>query len=203
MDDEAAAAPDTAGSGGPEVPGAPATAPTPVWDRVTTVLVRLAALAAALVVVSGVPLVVLYRPNSVGWLRTLHGTSSTLLLGAAAGVVVAMVASTVSRHPAWAGWAAAVLGFVAAAGGAFSGAPLGWDRLAVTVGTGDVPGGVIGPLSGGVRRVLVGDVELTQGTYLAWTLVHLVAVPLVAAAAGWLLWRRWPRGDGGNQTGTA
>jgi quinol-cytochrome oxidoreductase complex cytochrome b subunit len=96
----------------------------------------------------------------------------------------------VMRHRPWAGWLLPAAALVVAAIGAFTGPLLAWDALgseAVTVGS---YRGVLDPLGGDVRFVLVGDTEVSQGAYLAWLLVHVLAVPAGVAAVGLPLWRR-------------
>jgi quinol-cytochrome oxidoreductase complex cytochrome b subunit len=165
-------------------------------NRAATLLGRLAALAAGALVVTGVPLILLYRPDGgTLWLRTLHSLSSTLFLGAAAGLLVVAVVAAVIRTRTWTGWPLALAAFAVAAAGSFTGNLVAWDQLglwAVTVG--GSYSGVIDPLSDEVRFIVVGDVELSQGTYLAWTVAHLVVVPVAAALVGWLVWRRYAAG---------
>ena len=52
-------------------------------NRVVAMLARLAAVAGAALVVTGVPLLFLYDPDGAGWLSGLHSLASALLLGRA------------------------------------------------------------------------------------------------------------------------
>ncbi len=165
-------------------------------NRAATMLSRLAALAAGALVVTGLPLILLYRPvGGASWLRTLHSLSSSLFLGAAAGLLLVAVVAAVIHTRTWTGWPLALAAFAIAAAGSFTGNLIAWDQLglwAVTVG--GSYRGVIDPLSDEVRFIIVGDVEVSQGTYLAWTLAHLVVVPAAAALVGWLVWGRYAAG---------
>ena len=159
-------------------------------NRAATVLSRLAALAAGALVITGVPLILLYRPDGgASWLRTLHSLSSTLFLGAAAGLLVVAVVAAVIRTRTRTGWPLALAAFAVAAAGSFTGNLIAWDQLALwAVTVGGSYSGVIDPLSDEVRFIIVGDLELSQ------TLAHLVAVPAAAALVGWLVWRRHAAG---------
>jgi quinol-cytochrome oxidoreductase complex cytochrome b subunit len=161
-------------------------------NRATAWLARLAGVAFAALAVTGVPLIFLYRPNQGEWLSGLHALASALFLGAAAAMAVVALVGVVTRHRSWAGWVLPVAAFAVAAVGAFTGPPLAWDQLALrAVTVGDSYRGVLDPLGGDVRFVIVGDADVSQGTYLAWLLVHVLAVPAAAVAVGLPLWRRW------------
>ncbi len=166
-------------------------------DRASVTLGRLAAVGAAGLVVTGVPLVVLYQPRGgAAWLRTLHSASSVLFLGATAGLLLASAVVAISRRRTWVGWPLALGAFAAAAAGSFTGQLLAWDMLALTgVTVGESYRGVIDPLTGDVRFIVVGSAEVSQGTYLAWLLVHLLVVPAAVVLVGRSVWRRWRAWD--------
>jgi quinol-cytochrome oxidoreductase complex cytochrome b subunit len=159
-------------------------------NRATAWLVRLAAVAFAALVVTGLPLAVLYGPDDVEWLSGLHALASTLFLGAAAAMALVALAGALMRHRPWAGWVLPAAALAVAAVGAFTGPLLAWDALGLeAVMLADFRG-VLDPLGGDVRFVIVGDTEVSQGTYLTWLLVHVIAVPVGAVAVGLPLWRR-------------
>jgi quinol-cytochrome oxidoreductase complex cytochrome b subunit len=161
-------------------------------NRTAAWLARLAAVAAAALVVTGVPLIWLYRPAGSGrWLTTLHSMASSLFLGSAAAMLVLGLAVALARHPPWAGWIVTLGVLVVAVAGSFTGQLIAWDQVglwAVTVATSFR--GMIDPLGDDVRFLIIGDAEVSQGSYLAWLLVHLLAVPAAAVAVGLPLWRR-------------
>jgi hypothetical protein len=76
----------------------------------------------------------------------------------------------------------AVAGFVAAGAGAASGQLVRWTAVRPS---GD-PRGLFGPLGGDVEAVVVRGSAVSPGTFLAWSLVHVVVVP--ALAVGVVLW---------------
>ncbi len=165
----------------------------PPWEqRAATLLVRLAAVGLVVVVVSGVPLVWRYHPGDVAGLRAVHVLGSTLLLGAVGALVLVTIVAALRRRPAWTGWAAALAAFAAAGLGSFSGSVIAWDLIVVRAGTSgaDLRPGALAPLSDGVHRVIVGNAEVSPGVYRTWFVVHLVLVSVLAALAGWLVWRR-------------
>lgn len=166
-----------------------------VLYRAPVILGRLAAVGAAGLAVTGVPLMVLYEPRGgAAWLRTLHSASSTLFLGATAGLLLVAAVVAIARHRTWLGWPLALGAFAAAAVGSFTGQLLAWDMLALTAVTvGETYRGVIDPLTADVRFVIVGSAEVSQRAYLGWLLVHLVVVPAAATLVGRSLWRRWRR----------
>jgi quinol-cytochrome oxidoreductase complex cytochrome b subunit len=163
----------------------------PLEQRAATMLAVLGGVGLAGAVVTGIPLLWTYRPTGTGGVRALHALSSSLFLGATAGLVLVMIVATVRRRPVWTGWAPPLVGFGAAAAAAFTGSLIAWDMLvlrAVTVGR-DLRG-AFAPLDGDVRAVFVGGKELSPGTYLAWLVVHVVVVTAVAGLAAWMLRRR-------------
>jgi hypothetical protein len=157
-------------------------------NRASSALVRFAAVGAAGLVATGVPLLVVYRPEGgTSWLSTLHTLSSMLFLGATAGVLFAALGAVVLRGArTWLGWPLAVAAFAVAAAGAVSGPFLSWDGIGLaSVMVGREIRGVIPPFFDDVRFFAVGDAELSPRAYLAWLVVHAALVPLAAAA----VWR--------------
>jgi hypothetical protein len=173
----------------------------PVEQRIATFLVRLAAVALAVVLVTGVPLVWAYEPGEPGGLRGFHSLASTLLLGAAAALLLTTAVAALRYHRrTWTGWAVAVVGFAGAAAGVYSGSLLAWEEVglrAVSIPP-DLRSGVLAPLSDGVRFAVVGGAEVSPGTYLLWLVVHVVVVTAALGVAGWLAWRR--RADASDRT---
>lgn len=164
---------------------------SPLEQRAATMLAVLGGMGLAGAVVTGIPLLWTYRPVGTGGVRALHALSSSLFLGATAGLVLVMIVATVRRRPVWTGRAPPLVGFAAAAAASFTGSLVAWDALglnAVTVGRNRR--GAFTPLDGDVRAVFVGSRELSPGTYLAWLVVHVVVVTAVAGLAAWMLWRR-------------
>ncbi|HKE72825.1 MAG TPA: hypothetical protein VKB57_04390 [Acidimicrobiales bacterium] len=163
----------------------------PLEQRAATLLAVLGGAGLAGAVLTGIPLLWTYRPTGTGGVRALHALSSSLFLGATAGLVLVMIVATVRRRPVWTGWAPPLVGFGAAAAASFTGSLIAWDMLALrAVTVGRDRRGAFAPLDSGVRLVIVGSSELSKGTYLAWLVVHVVVVTAVAGLAAWLLWRR-------------
>ncbi|HET6951498.1 MAG TPA: hypothetical protein VFI47_14040 [Acidimicrobiales bacterium] len=162
------------------------------WRNVATTLARVGAAAAGVVALSGVPLIWLYRPHgSLSWLRSLHGLSATVLLGAAGGLLVVAFVAAARRHAAGVTRTAAAAAFALATVGTTTGGLLAWDWIglrAVTVG--DDRRGVLAAVGDDVRFAIVGGREVSPGAYLAWALVHVVLVPAAAVAAAWWWARR-------------
>jgi hypothetical protein len=162
-----------------------------IWHTVAVTVARVGAVAAAAVVVSGVPLIWLYEPDGgASWLTGLHRLSGTLLLGAAAGLVVAAVGAAAGRHRIGVPWPLAVAALAVAVAGSITGQLIGWDQVAVSaVDAPDTTRGVFAAIGDDVRFVLVGGTELSPGTFLALVVAHLVAVPAAAVGLGWWWWR--------------
>lgn len=162
-------------------------------NRVSTVLGRLAVASAIGLVATGAPLIVLYRPaGGVSWLRTLHGLSSSLFVGATAAMLLAAAVGAVARRRAWVTWPLALVAIAVAVAGSFTGQLIAWDGLGLTAVT--VPGtyqGVIDPLTEDIRFLSVGGAEVAPATYVVWLGVHLIVLPVAAGALGRVLWRRW------------
>ncbi|HKA84810.1 MAG TPA: hypothetical protein VKD21_13155 [Acidimicrobiales bacterium] len=158
---------------------------------ITRALGWLLAIAAAGLAATGVPLIFLYRPDGVDWLRAAHSVASTLFLGAAAGTVAVLGVGAVRRLRIPPGWLVA-LGLLAIAMlGLVSGQLIAWDRLAMDEVV-DASGvrGVFDALSGDVRAVVVDGSELSRGAYAAWAGVHVLAVPVLVLGVGWFVRRR-------------
>jgi quinol-cytochrome oxidoreductase complex cytochrome b subunit len=119
--------------------------------------------------------------------RVVHRLASTVFFVAAtglAGTTIALAALVGRRHRTSAVAGAAVM--LVALGAGFSGYLLPWDQLAlwaVTVGD-DVYGVWFAAFDDQVRYVLVGSTEVEQSTYAAWTVVHVIVLPVLLAAAG-------------------
>jgi quinol-cytochrome oxidoreductase complex cytochrome b subunit len=160
-------------------------------NRAAAWLARLLAVALAALVVTGLPLILLYQPRGAwAWLSTAHSLASSLFLGAAVAMLALALAVAFARTPPWAGWFLTLGVVVVAVAGSFTGQLLAWDQLgleAVQVGS---YRGMLDPLGGNVRFLTIGGTEVSQGSFLAWLLVHLVAVPAAAVAVGLPLWRR-------------
>jgi hypothetical protein len=168
-------------------------------SRVSVVIGRLGLAAGAALVATGVPLIVLYRPDGgATWLRTAHSLSSVLFVGAAAGLVLTAIAAAALRVDVWVRWPLAALALAVALAASWTGGLIAWDVLVIAAVTeGGSYQGIIGPLTEDLRFVVVGDAEVTPAAYATRVAVHLVALPLVAVLVTGLLWRRWRAGDGG------
>ncbi|MGH9227599.1 MAG: hypothetical protein ACRD07_02525 [Acidimicrobiales bacterium] len=144
-------------------------------------------------VATGVPLIFVYRPDGVGWLRGAHSAMSMMFLGGAAGTIAVLAVALVRRLSVPPGWFVGLAGLLAALVGLMSGQLIGWDRLALeSVTDGSGFRGVVDALSGDVRAVLVDDTEVSRGAYAAWAGVHVLAVPVLALGLAWIVRRREP-----------
>jgi hypothetical protein len=166
-------------------------------NRVVVTLARLAAVAGAVLVVTGVPLLFVYDPDGAGWLSGLHSLASALFLGCAVGGVACAAAATLKRARTWLGWPRSLAGLAVAVAGMVSGQLVRWTAVRP-----EDPGarGVFGPLGGAVDAVRVGDADVSQATFLVWVIVHVVVVAVLAAAVGVAVRRRqayWAAGDPG------
>jgi quinol-cytochrome oxidoreductase complex cytochrome b subunit len=170
---------------------------TPVQQAQMVLLAALGCLFVVLLV-SGMVLAFRYRPSflhsSQGLARPVHRVASWLFILSALAVLGLSIAATVERRvrkglPPWIPGAGLLFG---AAGAAYSGLLLRWDQLAlwaVTVGT-DFHGYGFLFNDTRVKFTLIDGSEVGVGTLRAWFLVHVVAVPvLAAAAASIVLWR--------------
>lgn len=168
-------------------------------DRLSVVIGRVGLAAGAALVATGVPLIVLYRPEGgAAWLRTAHSLSSALFVGAAAALLLTAVAAAALRRRIWLAWPLAAVALVVALAASYTGGLIAWELVGlVAVTEGGSYQGVIGPLTEDIRFVVVGGAEVTPATYATWVVVHLVVLPLVAALLTGVLWRRWRAGAGG------
>lgn len=163
-------------------------------NRTVGMLGRLAAGALGALVVTGVPLLAGYRPDGwSGWLSSLHSIASALFLGCAAAVLACVAAGAVRHRPVRVGWWVAAAGFVVAGAGAATGQLVRWTGVRPP---GD-PRGLFGPLGGDVDAVVVGGSTVSPGTFLAWSLAHVVAVPALAVGVGLWAERRHRQAEGG------
>jgi hypothetical protein len=160
---------------------------------ITRALGWLLVIGGAGLVATGVPLVFLYRPDGVGWLRGAHSAMSMMFLGAAAGTIAVLAVALVRRLRVPPGWFVGLGALLVALVGLMSGQLIAWDHLAMKSVT-DSWGfrGVFDALSGDVRSVLVDGTEVSRGAYSAWTGVHLLAVPVLALGLAWIIRRREP-----------
>lgn len=142
--------------------------------------------------VTGVPLIFVYRPDDVGWLRGAHSVSSALFIGAAAGVVVVLAVGFVRRLGVPPGWFVGLAALLIALVGLVSGQLIAWDGMAFEPAGAFDPRGVIDALSGDVRFVSVDGTDVSRGAYAAWAGVHVLAVPLLAVGLARIARRREP-----------
>jgi hypothetical protein len=158
---------------------------------ITKALGWLLAIAAAGLAATGVPLIFLYRPDGVAWLRGAHSVASTLFLGAAAGTVAVLGVAAARRLRVPPGWLVALGLLAIALAGMVSGQLIGWDRLAMD-GVADASGvrGILDALSGDVDSIVVEGTEVSRGAYAAWAAVHVLVVPLLVLGVGWTVRRR-------------
>jgi hypothetical protein len=166
-------------------------------NRVVATLVRLAAAAAAVLVVTGVPLLFLYDPDGARWLSGLHSLASALLLGCAVGGVACAAGAAVKRAGTWLGWPLTLAGLAVAVAGMVSGQLVRWTAVRPE----DAGArGVFGPLGGAVEVVRVGGADVSQATFLVWVIVHVVVVTVLAVLVGRAVrgrHGRWASGDTG------
>jgi hypothetical protein len=163
---------------------------------ITKALGWLLAISGAGLVVTGVPLIFLYRPDDLGWLRGAHNAASMMFLGATVGIVLVLGVAFVRHLSVSPGWFVALGVLVVALTGLVSGQLIAWDQLALReVMAGSNVRGVVDALSGDVRFAVVDGTEVSRSTYVAWAAVHVLAVPLLAFGVAWIGRRRaGPRG---------
>jgi hypothetical protein len=166
-------------------------------NRVVVTLVRLAAVAAAVLVATGLPLLFVFDPDGAGWLSGLHSAASALLLGGTAGGVACAAGAAVKRGRTWLGWPLALAVLAVAAAGMVSGQLVRWTAVRPE----DAGArGVFGPLGSAVEIVRVGGADVSQTTFLVWIIVHVVVVTVLGAVVGLAVRRRqahWAAGDQG------
>jgi hypothetical protein len=159
---------------------------------ITRSLGWLLAIGGAGLVVTGVPLIFVYRPHAVDWLRGAHGVASALFIGAAAGVVTVLMVAFARRLRVRPGWFVGLATLLVALIGLVSGQLLAWDGMAFeSAGVFD-PRGVVDGLSGDVRFVIVDGTEVSRGAYAAWAGVHVLLVPALALGVARIARRREP-----------
>jgi quinol-cytochrome oxidoreductase complex cytochrome b subunit len=179
-----------AGSGEPESRKEPLIS-AEALAGITRALGWLLVIGGAGLVVTGVPLIFVYRPDDpvagarsdVSWLRGAHSIASMMFVGAVAAVVRRL------RVPP--GWFVALGALAVALVGLISGQLIAWDQLALkSVTAASDARGIVDALSGDVRSVLVDGTEVSRGTYAAWAVVHVLAVPALALGLAWIARRR-------------
>jgi hypothetical protein len=161
---------------------------------ITRALGWLLVIAGAGLAATGVPLIFVYRPDDpvtgdrsdVWWLRGAHSVTSTMFIGAIAGMVAVLAVASVRRLRVPPGWVVGLGGLAVAIVGLISGQLIAWDRLAMTSVTASDSRGVVDALSADVRSVVVDGTRVSRGAYAAWASVHLLAVPVVALGLAWL-----------------
>ena len=160
---------------------------------ITRALAWLLAIAAAGLVVTGLPLIWLYEPDPPGasrggfwWLREAHAVAATMLLGAVAGIIVVLAVAAVRHVRVPPGWLVALGAFVVAGLGQISGQLVAWDQLASSSGAvADEVRGVVDALSDDVRFRVIDGTQVSRGMYATWAGVHVLVVPVIALALGW------------------
>lgn len=165
---------------------------------ITRALAWLLAIAAAGLVVTGLPLIWLYEPDPPGasrggfwWLREAHAVAATMLLGAVAGIIVVLAVAAVRHVRVPPGWLVALGAFVVAGLGQISGQLVAWDQLASSSGVvADEVRGVVDALSDDVRFRVIDGTQVSRGMYATWAGVHVLVVPVIALALGWFARRR-------------
>lgn len=165
---------------------------------ISRALAWLLAIAAAGLVVTGLPLIWLYEPDPPGasrggfwWLREAHAVAATMLLGAVAGIIVVLAVAAVRHVRVPPGWLVAVGAFVVAGLGQISGQLVAWDQLASSSGVvADEVRGVVDALSDDVRFRVIDGTQVSRGMYATWAGVHVLVVPVIALALGWFARRR-------------
>jgi hypothetical protein len=160
---------------------------------ITRALGWLLVIGGAGLVATGVPLIFVYRPGGVGWLRGAHSAMSMMFLGAAAGTIVLLAVASIRRLSVPPGWFVGLGALFVALLGLMSGQLIAWDQLAMeSVTDGSGFRGVLDAVSGDVRSVLVDGTEVSRGAYAAWAGVHVLAVPVLALGLAWIVRRREP-----------
>jgi hypothetical protein len=142
--------------------------------------------------VTGVPLIFVYKPHGVGWLRGAHSVASALFIGATAGVVTVLMVGFVRRLRVPPGWFVGLASLLVALIGLVSGQLIAWDGMAFEPAGAFDPRGVFDPLAGDVRFVFVDGTDVSRGAYAAWAGVHMLLVPLLALGLAWIVRRREP-----------
>ena len=160
------------------------------WVVATRVMLAVVGVLIAVLVITGVMLVVGYRPDvraangitSHLRTRTIHRFASQLLFPAFGGVAVAAAGLALVRHRA-ARLVAPIVAGLAVLAASITGYLLPWNQLAVThLAVGSHLDGYRAILfHDNVRFVLVGNSEISTSTLARWVWIHVVGVtaPLV------------------------
>jgi quinol-cytochrome oxidoreductase complex cytochrome b subunit len=167
--------------------------------RARTVLLWVVVLLAGVLAVSGVWLTFTYRPSAaqawpdvadpspMQWPRMIHVVATWLIVPASAGLVVASAAVKRAAAPA-----VGLLVLVIAL--AYTGLLIAWDQLALWA---VIPEGYHGMWTAAfddrVRFVLIGSVEISQGTLRLWFIVHGAVLAVVLGATLATVIRAGPR----------
>ena len=152
-----------------------------LWRAVVAVVVVL--------LVTGIWLTFFYRPSPQGsfgqpapdgdqLLRVVHRVSSATV------VPLSLLTAAVNVSARRRSWPAAASLFLLVAAASFTGYLLPWDQLAlwaVTVGT-DMRGMFPALFDDRVKFVLIGGVEVDQGTLRSWFIVHAAVLPVLLTA---------------------
>ena len=125
--------------------------------------------------------------------RVVHNQIGHLFVLGAVGILGLAIAVSVERaRPGLRrAWVLGFVGLVLAVAMSFTGYLLPWDQLAlkaVTVGS-NWQGLWRASFSPAVRFVLIGGVEVGQGTLRTWFLVHALLLPVIAGVMGILIAR--------------
>jgi quinol-cytochrome oxidoreductase complex cytochrome b subunit len=156
------------------------------WVVATRVMLAIVGVIIAVLVITGVMLLLGYRPDVTAAngitphlrTRTIHRVASQLLFPAFGGVFVAAAGLALVRHRA-ARLVAPIVAGLAVLAATFTGYLLPWDQLAltgVTVGS-DMSG--YRPIlfhDDKVKYVLIGNREIATSTLAQWVWIHAVAV---------------------------
>jgi quinol-cytochrome oxidoreductase complex cytochrome b subunit len=154
--------------------------------RARIVLLWVVVLLAGVLAVSGFWLTFTYRPSAaqawpdvadpspMQWPRMIHVVATWLIVPASAGVVVASAAVKRAAAPA-----VGLLVLVIAL--AYTGFLIAWDQLALwAVSSAGFPDGMwAAAFDDRVRFVLIGSVEISQGTLRLWFIVHGAVLAVV------------------------
>jgi quinol-cytochrome oxidoreductase complex cytochrome b subunit len=167
--------------------------------RARIVLLWVVVVLAGVLAVSGVWLTFTYRPNAaqawpgvsdpspMQWPRMIHLVATWLILPASAGLMVASLAVKRAAAPT-----VGLLVLVIAL--AYTGFLIAWDQLALWA---VIPEGYHGMWTAAfddrVRFVLIGSVEISQGTLRLWFIVHGAVLALIFGATLAMVIRADPR----------
>jgi quinol-cytochrome oxidoreductase complex cytochrome b subunit len=155
------------------------------WVVATRVMLAIVGVLIAVLVITGVMLVLGYRPDVTAAngitshlrTRTIHRVASQLLFPAFGGVAVAAAGLALVRHRA-ARLVAPIVAGLAVFAASITGYLLPWDQLAVThVAVGSHMDGYRAILfHDNVRFVLIGNSEISTSTLARWVWIHMIGV---------------------------